>query len=147
MVGDAQDIFEVGRTVFPGWGRERQEDDLGFPDAVFEVGGEPEPFFFQVTEKEFFQTRFIDRDLAIRQLLDLGGIDIHTNDVIPRFCETGTRNESNISGADNSDFHNVYLGCFVYIFGEPGQVWFAYSRTAELIVCNCSSSSSVCMGS
>src|SRR5262249_53729782 len=106
LVGNAQDIFKIGGAVLAGRGRQREENDLGLSYPVLEVGGEFQPFFLEVAQKELLEPGFVDGDLAVGELFNLLRVDVHTNNVISRLSETGACNESYIAGADHSNFHN-----------------------------------------
>jgi hypothetical protein len=60
---------------------------------------------FKITNEQFFKAGFIDGDLAIAQFVDLPLVDIHTDHIIARFCKTGTGDQANISGTNDSYFH------------------------------------------
>jgi hypothetical protein len=49
----------------------------------------------------FFQSRFVDRDLAGFELSDFFGVVIDTNDMMTDVSETGARHQTDVSGADN----------------------------------------------
>ena len=50
--------------------------------------------------------RLIDGNLPIAHFLDLLGVDVDTHDLIARFCKTGSGDQPDITGTDNSNFHD-----------------------------------------
>ena len=53
------------------------------------------------------QARFVDRNTAFLKDADLFRIDVQTQDVIADLGQTGTTDQTDITGADNSNFHET----------------------------------------
>src|SRR6202012_4475763 len=88
VIGYAQDVFQIGGSVFAGRGRQGEEDDLGVFDTIFQAGGEFQSFFLEIAEEEFLQAGFIDGDLAVAELVYFIFINVYTTHVISRLGKT-----------------------------------------------------------
>ena len=58
-----------------------------------------------VAVEDLLQSGLVDRDISFFQRLNFAMIRIHTANVNAGFGEAGARNQSDISGANYSDFH------------------------------------------
>jgi hypothetical protein len=52
---------------------------------------------------EVGQARLVDRDLAVLEALDLGGVDVDAPDLVAELGKAGRRDETDVAGADDAD--------------------------------------------
>ena len=74
-----------------------------------EVGRERQPAFAAVPLHEFEQARLVDRQLARVERLDLRRVVVDADDVVAALGEAGRRDEADVPGADDRDFHSCHL--------------------------------------
>ncbi len=105
VIRHAEDVFQVGGTVFSGRSGKCEENDLGISYTIFEAGGEAETLFLYIPQEEFFQAGLINGDLSVRQLFNFSLVDVHAGYIIASFGKTSTGYQTYVSGTYNSDFH------------------------------------------
>ena len=103
--GDGEHVLQVGRSVFVGRRPHRDEHDLGALDRAADIGRERQPALALIADDDRLESGLVDREFVRFEVLDLGRIDVGTNDVIARLGETGTYDQTYISGADDGDLH------------------------------------------
>ncbi len=103
--GDGEHVLQVGRSVFVGRRPHGDEHDLGALDGGADVGREGQPALTLIADDERLESGLVDREFVRLEVLDLGRIDVGTYDVIARLRETGTHDQTYISGADDGDLH------------------------------------------
>ncbi len=59
-----------------------------------------------VARDYFRQARFVNRDAAAVQQIDLALIDIQAKHVVTEFCQTGPGDQTDVAGSNNRYFHN-----------------------------------------
>jgi hypothetical protein len=86
---DGDDIAQIGMAVAaPRRRADRDEHGVGASDRGFEVGGEAEPPGRRIAGDQLVEARFVDRDFAARQALDLVGILVDAADIDAEFGKT-----------------------------------------------------------
>jgi hypothetical protein len=103
----AKNVLQVGRTVFIGRRADGDELDGAVLNGLFDVGGEAQAAGRDIAADHVLQARFVDRNAAFLKDADLLRIDVQTEDVIAHFGQTGTTDQTDITGADNSNFHET----------------------------------------
>ena len=73
------------------------------------VSRETQTLFGAIGGNKVFQAGFEDRDLACIETGDLVRVDIHTNNIVSHLSQAGSRNQTNISGTENSNLHFLSL--------------------------------------
>ena len=71
-----------------------------------EIAREMQSPFAAIAQDEFQQTRFVDGDLVGVQDLDLARIFIDADHLVAALGKAGGGDESHVSGANDSDFHD-----------------------------------------
>ena len=106
--GHLLDMAQVGRPVLAGRGPDGREDHLHAVQAGGQVGGEVQPSGVEIPPHELLQPRFVYRNPACVQRLDLGPVGVHARDVESHLREAGARYQPDIARADDCDLHH---GC------------------------------------
>ena len=104
---DLQDIFQIGAAVFVRRRAHGDEHDFGTLDRSRGVGGELEPAGRVVGLDHWFEAGLVDRDDAMVQSLDLGGIDVHAHNIMADLGQAGARDQPDIAGTKNRDAHGT----------------------------------------
>ncbi|MPN47360.1 hypothetical protein SDC9_194962 [bioreactor metagenome] len=107
VAGSAKNVLQVGRTVFIGRRADGDELDGAVLNGLFDVGGEAQAAGRDIAADHVLQARFVDRNAAFLKDADLLRIDVQTEDIIAHFGQTGTTDQTDITGADNSNFHET----------------------------------------
>src|SRR3546814_6092115 len=55
------------------------------------------------------QARFVDRDDAVVQAVDLGLVDVHAHHLVADFGQAGSGDESDVAGSEDRNAHAVPL--------------------------------------
>ncbi len=98
-------ILQVGRAVLVRRRADGDELDLAVRDARLDIGREAQAPCRAVARDDVQQPRFVNRHPAVVQDVDLALIDVETEDVVTDLREAGARDETDIAGADDGDFH------------------------------------------
>jgi len=109
-IGDSQNVLQIGTAVFIRRRTDGNEDDVAMGDRCCGIGGELQASFLVVLHHHRGQTRFENRDLPLIEAIDLGAVDIDTNDLIAHFSQAGARDQTDIPGTEYSNFHADILG-------------------------------------
>ena len=95
-------------TVAAAAGRaHRDEHGLGAGHRALQVGGERQAARLGVGRHDIVQPRFIDRDAAAAQGLDLAGILVDADDLMAEFRQAGSGYKTHITGTDDGDAHGI----------------------------------------
>jgi hypothetical protein len=70
------------------------------------IGCEVEPFLAHIDGHQPLEIGLEDRDLAVAQAADLGGVLVDASDLVPEICKAGPGHKPDISGADHGDAHD-----------------------------------------
>ena len=97
----------VGRAVRLRRRADCQENDLSTLHRRLYFGREVKPAVFDVLLDDLIKSRFIDRDDAVVQLFDLCNVDINACDIDTEFCETRTGDQTNVTGTNDCNVHNL----------------------------------------
>ena len=76
---------------------DRDELEETVADAGNGVGREPQPALLGIAPDELLEPRLVDRDLALLQALDLGGVDVDAQHVVAGIGEAGARDEADVT--------------------------------------------------
>jgi hypothetical protein len=101
-----QHVLHVSRPVFIRRCADGDHLEHTVPDGFFEVGRELDVTLVAGMLDLFFKTRFINRDFAVIQPIDLISIDIHTDDMIADLGQTGPGDQADIARAKDSYIHD-----------------------------------------
>jgi len=106
---DRQHILQVRRAVLIG--RRAHGNELKQPvgDSGRHISGEVQAPSLCIALYQFFQPGLMDGDAPLIEHFDLIGVDVDAQHMVADLSEASTRNETNISGAENSDFHGGSL--------------------------------------
>ena len=107
--GHVQHVLQVGRAVFAWRRADRDEHDVAVLDGLPEIGGEAEATRGGIARHERREPGLVDRQRAALQALDLGGVAIGADDVVPRLGQARAGHEPDIAGADQRDSHQDRL--------------------------------------
>jgi hypothetical protein len=81
------------------------EHDLGALDRVPDVGRKCQPALALIADDDRLEPGLVNRKLVRLEVLDFRRIDVGADDIIARLGETGTHDQTYISGADDGDLH------------------------------------------
>ena len=59
---------------------------------------------------QFFQSRFIDRNDSLFEIIDFLFVDIHADNIIPRICKNSPLDKSDVPGSNDCEFHEEERG-------------------------------------
>ena len=102
---DREHVAQVGRAVFVRRRADRDELEQAVRDAFRRVGRELEAPLVDVALDEHVEAGLVDRDLALLQALDLARVDVDADDVVAGFRQAGARDQADVAGAEDCDFH------------------------------------------
>ena len=100
-----QYVLQVGRTVLVGRGANRDELDVAVRHAGCDIGRKLQAASGAVACHDLFQARFVNRDAAVVQDVDLVLVDVETEHVVAEFRQAGAGDQAYVTGADNGNFH------------------------------------------
>ena len=69
------------------------------------IGGELEAAGLGIALDDGVEPRLMDGNVTTVQALDFTGIDIDTDHMVARICETSPGNQTDVTGAENRDTH------------------------------------------
>src|SRR5439155_14391928 len=81
------------------------EDDARAADRLRQRRRERQPVLLAIAADQLLEARLVDGHPAGAQYANLGVILVDTNDVVAAFGKTRTRNEPDIAGTNDRDFH------------------------------------------
>jgi hypothetical protein len=99
--GNAQDMPKICRAILIGWRSDRDKDDLGSSDGFPDVGRKQESTLRLISFDEIFESWLVDWNAIFEQCANLSRIDVRTNDVIARFGQTSTYDETDVTRSDD----------------------------------------------
>jgi hypothetical protein len=105
LLGDGEDVAEVGGAVLVGRRADGDEDDARRRDRGGHVGREAETAAGLIALDEPLQAGLVDGKDVLLQAVDLLLIQIRADDVVPRLREAGPDDESDVSRSDYRDVH------------------------------------------
>jgi hypothetical protein len=108
-LGDGEHRGQVGVPLVGLRGADGDEREPGGADGGGEVGGEREPAGLAVVLHKFGETRLVDRHPAGVERLDLGGVIVDADDVVAALGEASARDQPDVPGPDDGDFHRRFL--------------------------------------
>ena len=101
------DVAQVGMAVAaPRRRADGDEHRLRLGHRPGEVGCEVEPLLAHIGGHEAVEIGLEDRNLAVAQAGDLGGVLVDASDVVPEIGKAGPGHKPDISGADHGDAHD-----------------------------------------
>ena len=100
---------KIRGTVITLRSTDGQKDTFGVWHGLGRHGAEHEPTRLRVTDHEFRQAGFIDRNDSFLQSIDLLDVHVNAGDVIPTVRETGACHEPDITCSDHDNFHRHFL--------------------------------------
>jgi hypothetical protein len=98
-------VLQVGRTILVRWRADGDELQQAVRDGFLDVGGEPQAARVDVRLDHRIQTRLEDRNPAFLENADLVRIEVETEHVVADVGQTGSRNQTDVAGTDDSNFH------------------------------------------
>ena len=110
LLGSRIDIGQVGIAIAAARRCPHgNENRIGRAHGIRDVLSEAQTAFADITLDQKIQTRFIDRDPAGVEHLDLGRILVDTYDLMSEVGETGPRHQSDIARSDHRHAHASLL--------------------------------------
>ena len=106
--GDVQHVAEIGGAVLVGGRADGDEQDLAVVDGRGCIGGELQTPGRGVAFQHRLETGFVDGYFAAIQRIDLGLVDVHTDDLITHFGKAGAGDQSDVSRAKHCDVHSEF---------------------------------------
>ena len=104
---DGEHILQVCAAVLVGWRADGDEDDAAVSDAGDGVGGETQATARTIGLNQLGQTGLENRNFATFEIGDLGGVDVHTHDIVADFGQTGPRDQTDVPRAEDGDAHSI----------------------------------------
>ena len=112
-------VLKVGGAVLVGRRTDGDELDGAMVNGLVDVGREVQATGGHIAPDHFLQPRFVDGYAASFKDADLFRIDIKAENVIAHFGQTGATDQSNVTGADDGDFHVYFLQGLIEFFAAP----------------------------
>ncbi len=106
---DRLDLREIGLAAVFRWRADGDEDHVRLTDAGGEVRREGEPAIVGVPDHHLLEARLVDGHPAGLERLDLRAVVVHADDVIAQIGEHRTRDQADVSSADDADVHGHTL--------------------------------------
>ena len=110
VAGDAFDETQIDRPIRQRRCRHRNEDHVGFVNALLCAGGKAEPALVHVFLHQLRQSRLVNRDAARLECFYLFGVAIDAHDLMAAFGKTSAGDQSHITRPDDRDIHEFNLG-------------------------------------
>jgi hypothetical protein len=107
VAGGGRHVFHVCRAILVGRRAHRDELDGAEVGRALHVGGEVQPAGGHIATHHVLQAGLVDRDAAVFQDLDLGGVQVQAQHIVADLGQAGARDQADITGADDSDFHAI----------------------------------------
>lgn len=98
-------VGQVRRPVFARGRREGEEDDFCPVDALGQIRREMEAALRAGPLEVLLQVRLVNGQFPRGELSDFFLVDVHTGHVVAHLCEAGARDEPDVAGADDRNFH------------------------------------------
>jgi len=105
FAGHLLDEAEVHGTIRLGRGGDRNENDVTVPDAIGGRSRELQATGLHVLGHNLLETGLEDGDLALEEHFDFLFVVVDTSDFVSDFGKASTGGESNVSGANDGEFH------------------------------------------
>lgn len=105
---------QISRAVLSGGCPYGNEQHVGMLYRQLLVGGEEQALVIKVFTHQIGQPRFVNMHLAQAQLVDLGLINVHADNVVTDFGKHGCLYQAYVSATENADFHGKnpeVVGC------------------------------------
>ena len=98
---------QVGPAVTIRRGRQCEEDDVRSGNRLVIVGVQRDEVVGDRTREQLLQARLVDRQFAFAQLPQAPRVRLPDPNRVPEVSEAGGLHESDITGADDRDIHDV----------------------------------------
>ena len=99
------DVAQVHRAVRLRRRRHRDENHVGFLDALGGAVGEFKPPGGDIFLYEIFESGFVNRDAAGLEQFDFRRVVVHANDMVADLGKTGSRDQTDVARSDNRQLH------------------------------------------
>src|SRR5205807_1933928 len=97
---------QIRETVAtPRWRADGDEHRVGGMNRGTGIGRERKAAGLRVAGNKGIEEGLENRALALRELIDLGGVLVDTDDLVAEICKAGAGHEPDISGADHGNAH------------------------------------------
>ena len=100
-------MAEVSRTILVGGSADRTENRFHIVVHFCKFGRKKESSGTDIPPDKLVKPRLIDRYLTATQSCDLVTVSVDTRYMCAHFCETCTRNESDIACANYCNIHFI----------------------------------------
>ena len=107
-LGGLEDERQIGAAVLAGRRADRQQDHLAAGDALGDVGRERQAPLGGVVRDQLVEARFVDRDLAAIEAVDLGLVEIAADDVVAHVRKAGPRHQPDVPRTNDTDLHGPF---------------------------------------
>src|SRR5262249_54135871 len=101
---DFKDVLQIGSTILALWRADRNEDDAGTADRLWQQGRKGEPVLVAVATNELLQPWLVNRHLACAQQANLRRVLVDTDHVVAAFRKAGACDKADISRSNDCDF-------------------------------------------
>ena len=105
-----QHVLQVGRAVLARRRADGDELHLAVQGGGARVGVEAEAPGGGIALHDLGQAGLVDRQAAFLQHRDLVGVDVEAEDIVADIGEAGARDEADVAGTDDRDFHGERAG-------------------------------------
>ena len=107
-----ENCTKVGRSVHGLRGAYGYENNSGILNAFGQVCRKSQSFLFGVTPHQLFQAGFVNGNDAITKSVDFVLVNVNATDLVPALRKASACYKSHIAGANNCDFHCVFLSVY-----------------------------------
>ena len=105
--GHRENVFQICRTVFVRRSADSNNLNFGEFNGFARIGREVEATRCVILNNHRLQTRLIDGDNALLQVIDFYFINIDACHMVPNICQAGTGDQTYIPRAENSNFQSI----------------------------------------
>ena len=108
LAGDFLDVGKINAAIGLWRRGDGDENDIGTIHAFLGAGGEVQALGGDIAVEKVLEARFVDGNFSSAELLDFFRVVIDANHIVADLGEASARDETDISGSNNTEFH----GCF-----------------------------------
>jgi hypothetical protein len=108
LAGDFLDVGKIDAAIWLWRGGDGDENDIGTIDTFLGAGCEMKAFGSDIAVQKVLKAGFVDGNFSGAELLDFFRVVIDANHIVADLGEASARDETDISGSNNTEFH----GCF-----------------------------------
>ncbi len=122
FAGGGVNIGQVGMAIAaPRRRPDSDENGLSISHGLLQVAGEGQPTRLHVGVHQSVEARFVDRDLAAQEGVDLAAVLVYADYIVAKVCKAGSRDKADITGADHGNTHRGYLCNRMAVCARPSE--------------------------